>query len=127
VDLVNARIVTDNVAGLAAFYASVIGAQVVTNDYYVELPTGGATLGVCRRSFTAADGCGAPLPATATERVILDFEVDDVDAAYARLAPLGMTWVMPPTDQPWGTRSAMFRDPDGNLVNLFTRPCPGRT
>ena len=120
-DLVNARIVTDDVAGLAGFYASVIGAGAVPNAYYVELPTGGATLALCRRRFTEADGCGAPLPVTAAERVILDFEVDDVDATYARLTSLGVTWVMAPTDQPWGARSAMFRDPDGNLVNLFTR------
>ena len=120
-DLVNARIVTDDVAGLAGFYASVIGAGAVPNDYYVELPTGGATLALCRRRFTEADGCGAPLPVTAAERVILDFEVDDVDAAYARLTSLGLTWVMAPTDQPWGARSAMFRDPDGNVANLFTR------
>ena len=120
-DLVNARIVTDDVAGLAGFYASVIGAGAVPNDYYVELPTGGATLALCRRRFTEADGCGAPLPVTVAERVILDFEVDDVDATYARLTSLGVTWVMAPTDQPWGARSAMFRDPDGNLVNLFTR------
>jgi len=78
-------------------------------------------LALCRRRFTEADGCGAPLPVTAAERVILDFEVDDVDATYARLASIGVTWVMAPTDQPWGGRSAMFRDPDGNLVNLFTR------
>ena len=122
-DLVNARIVTDDVAGLAGFYASVIGAGAVPNDYYVELPTGGATLALCRRRFTEADGCGAPLPVTVAERVILDFEVDDVDATYARLTSLGVTWVMAPTDQPWGARSAMFRDPDGNLVNLFTRHC----
>jgi len=121
VDLVNARIVTDDVAGLAGFYASVIGAGAVPNDYYVELPTGGATLALCRRRFTEADGCGAPLPVTVAERVILDFEVDDVDATYARLTSLGVTRVMAPTDQPWGARSAMFRDPDGNLVNLFTR------
>jgi uncharacterized glyoxalase superfamily protein PhnB len=121
VDLVNARIVTDDVAGLADFYAAVIGAGVVANDYYVELPTGGATLALCRRRFTEADGCGAPLAVTAAEHVILDFEVDDVDATHARLASLGITWVMAPTDQPWGARSAMFRDPDGNLVNLFTR------
>jgi len=127
VDLVNARIVTDDVAGLSDFYARVVGARVVANDYYVELPTGGATLAFCRRRFTEADGCGALLPATATERVILDFEVDDVDAAYSRLFPLVVTWVMAPTDQPWGTRSAMFRDPDGNLVNLFTRPTQGGT
>jgi catechol 2,3-dioxygenase-like lactoylglutathione lyase family enzyme len=126
VDLVNARIVTDDVAGLAEFYTAVIGpgvigTGVVPNDYYVELPTRGATLALCRRRFTEADGCGAPLPVTVAERVILDFEVDDVDATYARLTSPGVTWVMAPTDQPWGARSAMFRDPDGNLVNLFTR------
>ena len=125
-DLVNARIVTDDVAGLAEFYTAVIGpgvigTGVVPNDYYVELPTGGATLALCRRRFTEADGCGAPLPVTVAERVILDFEVDDVDATYARLTSLGVTWVMAPTDQPWGARSAMFRDPDGNVANLFTR------
>jgi uncharacterized glyoxalase superfamily protein PhnB len=120
-DLVTARIVTDDVAGLAGFYAAVTGAGVVPNDYYVELATGVATVALCRRRFTEADGCGVPAAVTAGQRVILDFEVDDVDAAYGRLAPLGIAWVMAPTDQPWGARSAMFRDPDGNLVNLFTR------
>ena len=28
---------------------------------------------------------------------------------------------MPPTTQPWGNRSMMFRDPAGNLVNVFSR------
>ena len=124
-DLVNARIVTGDVAGLAEFYAALIGTGVVANDYYVELPTGGATVALCRRRFTEADGCGAPLPVTAAERVILDFEVGDVDATYRRLGPLSITWVMAPTDQPWGARSAMFRDPDGNLVNLFTPHASG--
>jgi hypothetical protein len=32
--------------------------------------------------------------------------------------------VLPPTDMPWGNRSALLRDPDGNLVNLFA-PIPG--
>ena len=28
--------------------------------------------------------------------------------------------VTPPTTMPWGNRALLFRDPDGNLVNLFT-------
>jgi len=28
---------------------------------------------------------------------------------------------MPPTTQPWGNRSMVFRDPVGNLVNVFSR------
>ncbi|HEX4777712.1 MAG TPA: VOC family protein [Acidimicrobiia bacterium] len=120
-DLVDARIVTDNVAALAELYATVLGTRVIANDYYVELPTRVAALAICRRRFTEADGCGVALPRTAADRIILDFEVDDVDAAYTRLAPLTLTWVTVPADQPWGARSAMFRDGDGNLVNLFTR------
>ena len=29
-------------------------------------------------------------------------------------------FVNEPTTLPWGNRSLLFRDPDGNLVNLFT-------
>jgi predicted enzyme related to lactoylglutathione lyase len=28
--------------------------------------------------------------------------------------------VTKPTTMPWGNRALIFRDPDGNLVNLFT-------
>jgi hypothetical protein len=28
--------------------------------------------------------------------------------------------VQQPTTMPWGNRSILFRDPDGNLVNFFT-------
>ena len=45
----------------------------------------------------------------------------DVDAEYPRVATLGVEWVMPPTTQPWGNRSMVFRDPAGNLVNVFSR------
>jgi hypothetical protein len=33
---------------------------------------------------------------------------------------------MPPTTQPWGNRSMIFRDPAGNLINLFSRPPAGQ-
>ena len=44
-----------------------------------------------------------------------------MDAEYPRIAALGVEWVMPPTTQPWGNRSMIFRDPAGNLVNVFSR------
>jgi catechol 2,3-dioxygenase-like lactoylglutathione lyase family enzyme len=56
--------------------------------------------------------------------VMLEFEVDDVDAEYARLQQLeqrAIDFVLPPTTLPWGNRSIYFRDPDGNLVNFFSR------
>ena len=65
-----------------------------------------------------------PGAAASADEVILDFLVDDVDAEYPRIAALGVEWVMPPTTQPWGNRSMIFRDPAGNLVNVFS---PART
>ena len=33
-------------------------------------------------------------------------------------------FVNEPTTMPWGNRSLLFRDPDGNLVNFFTPVTP---
>jgi len=34
------------------------------------------------------------------------------------------TFVNAPTTMPWGNRSLLLRDPDGNLVNLFSPATP---
>ena len=28
---------------------------------------------------------------------------------------------MPPITQPWGSRATVFTDPDGNMINVFSR------
>jgi catechol 2,3-dioxygenase-like lactoylglutathione lyase family enzyme len=35
------------------------------------------------------------------------------------LKPFVDEWVKEPTTMPWGNRAVLFRDPDGNLINLF--------
>jgi predicted enzyme related to lactoylglutathione lyase len=129
-ELVQCRIVTDNVERLAAFYARLAGAAVALNDYYVEVPAGPMSVGFSRRRFTeyhrncAAAATGAATAGTQDLRpeVILDFLVDDVDAEYKRIRALGAEWVLPPTTQPWGNRNMIFRDPEGNLISVFSRP-----
>jgi len=126
--LVQSRIVTDDVEGLAAFYARLLGASVTLNEYYVEVPAGAVTVGFSKRRFTEYreddQTAGQARPARRDE-VILDFEVGDVDAEYERVAGLGAVVVTPPTTQPWGSRSMIFRDPGGNLVNVFSRAKSG--
>jgi len=61
---------------------------------------------------------GAATPA-AKRSLIVDFRVEDVDRERARLGPIVRRFVLEPTDQPWGNRAMLFRDPDGNLVNVF--------
>jgi predicted enzyme related to lactoylglutathione lyase len=125
-ELVQSRIVTDDVARLAGFYARLLRVPVTLNDYYVEVQAGPASVGFSRRRFTeyrdddSQDAAAGPRP----DQVILDFVVDDVDAEYPRIAALGVQWVLPPTTQPWGNRSMIFRDPAGNLVSVFSRPGP---
>ena len=59
--------------------------------------------------------------AAANRSAIVEFEVDDVDAVRTRLGDSADV-AMPPTDMPWGNRSMLLRDPDGNVVNVFSRP-----
>jgi uncharacterized glyoxalase superfamily protein PhnB len=124
--LVQARLVTDDVEGLAAFYARLVAAEVPLNEYYVEIQTGLVSIGFSKRRFTEYSEDDATPQHSQPGTLVLDFEVTDVDAQYERVAALGVEWVMTPTTQPWGNRSMVFKDPDGNLVNVFSRP-PART
>jgi predicted enzyme related to lactoylglutathione lyase len=131
VELVQSRIVTDHVEQLAAFYARLIGVPVTLNDYYVEVNAGAMSVGFSKRRYTEyhRNQAGGAAGGAAADRqdgpeVILDFLVDDVDAEYSRIKALGVEWVLPPTTQPWGNRNMIFRDPEGNLINVFSRPRP---
>ena len=119
--LVQSRIVTEDVQPLAAFYARLVGVSVVLNDYYVEVPTGAMSVGFSRRRFTECreDQAARPCSPQHQAEIMLDFRAGDVDAEYQRIASLGVEWVTPPTTQPWGNRSMIFWDPGENLVNVF--------
>jgi catechol 2,3-dioxygenase-like lactoylglutathione lyase family enzyme len=51
-------------------------------------------------------------------RVLLAAGVEDVDAAYEALKAKEVTFLRPPTNQPWGLRTAYFADPEGNLWEI---------
>jgi uncharacterized glyoxalase superfamily protein PhnB len=46
--------------------------------------------------------------------------VDDVDEEFQRLSKHISEFIQEPTLMPWGNRSMLFNDPDGNVVNFFT-------
>ena len=116
------RLITADVDRLAGFYALVTGVEPVRPaPVFAEIRTSRATLAIGSTATVAMLGDAAPAPGGASG-VIIEFLVDDVDAQFARLRPSLTDVVLEPTTMPWGNRSALFRDPDGNLVNLFTRP-----
>ncbi|MGA5542666.1 VOC family protein [Mycobacterium sp. NPDC051198] len=114
------RIITADVQRLASFYELVTGVRAVWgNELFAEIPTPVGTLAIGSEKTVPLFGQGSAEPA-ANRSAIFEFIVDDVDAEYARLAGQLDDVVTEPTTMPWGNRALMFRDPDGNLVNLFT-------
>jgi predicted enzyme related to lactoylglutathione lyase len=118
-DLASVRIITDDLDAMVEFYEKVTG---ISADriapVFAELRYPSSTLAL-GHTKTAELFNNAAQPAR-NQTVIVEFAVDDVDAEYRRLKPLVTEWVQEPTLMPWGNRSILFRDPDGNLVNLFT-------
>ncbi|MCL2515766.1 MAG: VOC family protein [Microbacteriaceae bacterium] len=121
-EFASVRIITADVDRLAAFYELVTGATASRSaPVFAELRTASGTLAIGGAATVAMLGEHAPRPG-ANASVILEFLVDDVDAEFARLRDELTEVVLEPTTMPWGNRSVLFRDPDGNLVNLFSRP-----
>jgi uncharacterized glyoxalase superfamily protein PhnB len=86
---------------------------------YAEFHTGAAVLAIFSAEAQQKYIPGSAEPAK-NRSSILEFRVANVDAEYVRLQSFVETWVKPPTNQPWGTRSVYFRDPDGNLVDFYS-------
>ena len=114
------RVITDDVARLAAFYARATGLTPRWgNDQFAELVSPAGTLAIASTATMALFGGNAAHGAD-NHSVIIEFRVDDVDEEYHRLERTSSEFVQKPTTMPWGNRSLLFRDPDGNLVNFFT-------
>jgi len=91
------------------FYENVLGLQ-KKYEYasYAGFDCGGVEIGL--------------QPGEKTEEIIdapcVDFLVDDVDETYRLLKGKGVKFSKEPHDTPWGGRIALFRDPDGNPLQL---------
>ena len=124
-DFVSIRIITEDVERLTAFYEKATGqAATRTNADFAEVTTGAGTVAIGSTRTVPVFAPGAARAAD-NHSVIIEFLVDDVDAVYENLTGFVHDFVNKPTTMPWGNRSLLFRDPDGNLVNFFTPVTPG--
>ena len=122
--LVSTRLVTHDVGALAQFYSAITGIIPAGIEDYVEFETATGILAISSKRGVDIFNAGAAVPA-ANRSAILEFEVENVDRERSRLAAVVSEFVMEPTDQPWGDRSMLFRDPDGNLINFFSQRTAG--
>ncbi|MEE1944229.1 VOC family protein [Pedobacter sp. KR3-3] len=125
-NLISIRIITAKVEELINFYEQVTGATATryTPDF-AELKTKTATLAIGSTQtlqFFGGDSIAQPAHNRST---IIEFLVDDVQQQFDESAAFLKTYmVQEPTLMPWGNKSLLLRDPDGNLVNLFTPATP---
>src|SRR5690242_20580808 len=113
------RLPASDVPGLVTFYEKLTGVTAQwANEEFAELPLPGATIAISSRRLTDAFAAASVEPG-ANRTVMIELLVDDVDAERDRVAALAGELVMEPVTLPWGNRSLLLRDPDGNVVNLF--------
>ena len=118
--LASIRIIPDDLDRMVAFYEKTTGITAQRPaPPFAELVSPSATLAIGHSQTVALFGDGSAHSAD-NQSVIIEWQVDDVDAEYARLSEDIADWVQTPTTMPWGNRSVLLRDPDGNLVNLYT-------
>ena len=118
-NLTSLRIITNDIKRLVQFFEKATGltAQWYTGDF-AEIVTSRSTLAIGSVRTMSLFGDGIAQPAS-NKSVIIEFRVDNVDDEYNRIKELTGDIIQAPTTMPWGNRSLLFRDPDGNLINFF--------
>jgi predicted enzyme related to lactoylglutathione lyase len=113
------RLVARDIKGLVSFYEKVTGQTAEwLAPVFAEIVTPAATLAIGSAETVSIFKEGSAEPAS-NRTAILEFQVDDVDAEFARLKD-EVDVVVEPKMMPWGNRAAQFRDPEGTLVGLYT-------
>lgn len=116
-------VLTDDMDRALGFYCDVLGLPLGhRSGPFAQLDTGRTRIALYERE-AMADTLGFEIrrPGAEAPPFELGFKVDDVDGAYAEIVRAGAEGVTPPTDRPWGQRTAYVRDPDGNLIELVTQ------
>ncbi|KFF21656.1 VOC family protein [Chryseobacterium sp. JM1] len=121
-NLVSIRIITAQIESLVKFYEQITGVPAIqyTPDF-AELKTSTATLAIGSTKTLQFFGRESVAQPAENRTAIIEFMVEDVDQEFNRLKNVLSSYIVQePTTMPWGNKSLLFRDPDGNLVNFFT-------
>jgi predicted enzyme related to lactoylglutathione lyase len=113
------RLIVADIKAVVGFYEKVTGQKAEwLAPVFAEIVTPAATLAFGSAETVVLFKEGSAEPA-ANRTAIIEFQVDDVEAEFARLRD-EVEVVHAPKMMPWGNRAAQFRDPEGTLVGMYT-------
>jgi catechol 2,3-dioxygenase-like lactoylglutathione lyase family enzyme len=108
-----------DMAAMCRFYEEILGfsRSRELSPSWIEYRVGDNTLALATPRLTVAD---APTPnGSASLQLAFKVSAPEVDQCADELVRHGVNLLSPPTDQVFGHRTLFFRDPDGNLLEVF--------
>jgi catechol 2,3-dioxygenase-like lactoylglutathione lyase family enzyme len=108
-----------DMAAMRRFYENILAFPLLRelSAGWIEYRVGDNTLALARPSRTAAD---ASTPhGSASLQLAFKVSAAEVDQCADELVRQGINLLSPPADQVFGHRTLFFRDPDGNLLEVF--------
>ncbi|SMF79162.1 Uncharacterized conserved protein PhnB, glyoxalase superfamily [Paenibacillus uliginis N3/975] len=113
-------LITEDVSYMAAFYKEILQAEVVGDENNARILIEDSHIDIFSKQGMENMAPGSTLNAGYGSYTI-EIEVDDVDEEFKLLNNKNVTFVKRPETYPWGRRSFWFRDPDGNIINFYSK------
>ncbi|WP_138501748.1 VOC family protein [Nostoc sp. PA-18-2419] len=123
--LTHLRLLVSNYKDSFLFYRDLLKFDVDWGDEnsgYAELNSGYLKLGLFKKELMdeVVPRIDQPSYVVNRDKIVLIFAVDNVDEVYKQVKDSNAIVVTQPKDRPdWGIRTAHFRDPDGNLIEIY--------
>ena|SRR5436190_4717276 len=107
----------EEILPMKTFYHEILGFQIHRNDEdWVEMKVG-ATLLTLRKHGRPYDG--AKLPNTAGVQLAFRVAPSEVADCYQELLAKDVPILDPPRDMEYGHRTLFFKDPEGNILEIY--------
>ena len=128
----NVRLLVKDFAKCFKFYSEQIVLELASGDensgyasFKVADGIEGFALFVSDWMAPSVGNANKELPVGFREKSLVSFSVDNVDDTYTALKEKGVVFVNEPTNMAdWGMRTVHLRDPEDNLIELFSPLAP---